>query len=81
MTVVYDNVHYDLSDVSKIHQEVFLLRQMIELYVFVFNKSALVCEHFKSILCFIATTDDPLNEMHSVVTLDINKLSYSTLLS
>ena len=52
MTVVYDNVHYDLSDVSKIHQEVFLLRQMIELYVFVFNKSALVCEHFKSILCF-----------------------------
>ena len=52
MTVVYDNVHYDLSDVSKIHLEVFLLRQMIELYVFVFNKSALVCEHFKSILCF-----------------------------
>ena len=31
--------------------------------------------------CALATTDDPLNEMHSVVTLDITKLSYSTLLS
>ena len=52
MTVVYDDVHYDLSDVSKIHQEVFLLWQMVESYNFSFNKSALVCENFKKILCF-----------------------------
>lgn len=36
--IVYDDVHYDLSDVLKIHQKVSLLCQMIDSNIFTFNK-------------------------------------------